>query len=210
MTGKSKHQEGGPLIDYFVATVPKKGESISGDRSLVTCEEERCLLAAIDGLGHGDEAAAAAERAIATLAAHSRESLLLLMRRCHEALHGTRGVVMTLATINAKEDTMTWLGVGNVEGVLFRADPTATPAREEAMLRGGVVGYQIPQLRASVISMSKGDTLMFATDGIYTGFADTVRLSDSPQQIAEHICAHNKKETDDALVLVVRYHGLQG
>ena len=35
---------------------------------------------------------------------------------------------------------MTWLGVGNVEGVLLRA--ALRIARESVLLRGGVAGYQ--------------------------------------------------------------------
>ena len=61
---------------------------------------------------------------------------------------------------------MTWLGVGNVEGVLIRADTRATPAAESVLLRGGVVGYQLPALQASVVPVSRGDLLILATDGI--------------------------------------------
>lgn len=197
----------GSLIDFVVTTVPMLGEANSGDRSLVVFPSGGCLIAAVDGLGHGTEAAAAAERAIATLEAFAHESVLSSIRRCHDALRGTRGAVLTLAYINGRDETMTWLGVGNVEAVLLRADPAAIPPREDALLRGGVLGYQIPQLRASVVSLSKGDTVIFATDGISSGFADRIRVNDSLQQIADHICATHKKANDDALVLVARFRG---
>jgi serine/threonine protein phosphatase PrpC len=82
------------------------------------------------------------------------------------------------------------------------------PQRENILLRGGVVGYQLPPLRASVFTISKGDTLIFATDGIQNGFIDGANKNANPQQIADSICERYKKETDDALVLVVRYRGI--
>ena len=77
------------------------------------------LIAAVDGTGHGAEAAAAAKIAAATLEAHAWESPIALLLRCHDELKGTRGAVMTLAFIHLRDRTLTWLGVGNVEAVLF-------------------------------------------------------------------------------------------
>jgi serine phosphatase RsbU (regulator of sigma subunit) len=34
------------------------------------------------------------------------------------------------------------------------------------LLRSGVVGYQLPTLRASTLPIAPGDLLIFATDGI--------------------------------------------
>jgi hypothetical protein len=59
---------------------------------------------------------------------------------------------------------MTWLGVGNVQGVLMRADAKKGKVKESLLLRGGVVGSQLPALQATVIPIVKGDTLVFATD----------------------------------------------
>jgi hypothetical protein len=71
-------------------------------------------------------------------------------------------------------------------------------------LRGGVVGYQLPALRASVRPISPGDLLVFATDGIRAEFAQGLVLGDPPQQIADGILARHLKGNDDALVLVAR------
>ncbi len=100
---------------------------------------------------------------------------------------------------------MTWLGVGNVEGFLLRAAPNSP--RESVLLRGGVIGYQLPPLRATVLSLARGDTLVLATDGIKSTFADNLNLADPPQQIADRILARCNKDIDDALVLVVHYLG---
>lgn len=188
--------------------MPMEGHNESGDRYLVKEVPEGYLIAAVDGLGHGEEAAEAAKQAIAALEAFAHESIITLLKRCNGQVRNTRGVVMSLALMNIHEETLTWLGVGNVEGVLLRADPHAKPHRENILLRGGMVGYQLPPLYASVLSLSKGDTLIFATDGIHTGFAEGVKITEPAQHIAEGICKRHKKGTDDALVLVARYLGV--
>jgi hypothetical protein len=192
------------------------GQSVCGDRCVVKALRNAVLMAAIDALGHGEEAAAAAEITAATLEAHADESVIALIGRCHEALRRTRGVALSLGAINAQDSSLTWLGVGNVEGVLLRApyrtgtgraDPQDGPAYEHVLLRGGVVGYQLPCLRASNIPLRRGDTLVFATDGIKSGFAHAVALGDPPKKIAHGLLAQYARRSDDALVLVARYLG---
>ena len=180
---------------------------MSGDGHLVQEFPGGALAAAVDGVGHGAEAAAAAQVAIETLQGHARQSVLPLVQRCHEALLKTRGAVMTLASVNAADGTMTWVGVGNVEGVLLRADAKASPAREHALLLGGVVGLQLPVLRGFVIPVTARDTLIFATDGIRSGFDEGLPLDLPARQIADRIMGRFSKGTDDALVLVARYLG---
>jgi serine phosphatase RsbU (regulator of sigma subunit) len=166
------------------------------------------LLGAIDGLGHGEEAAVAARRAVLTLEDYSNESPLTLIKECHEQLRGTRGVVMTLASLSFAYNTISWLGVGNVEGLLLRADARTGTAKQRILSRPGVVGYQLPRLAASELPLAKDDLLVFATDGIDGGFTEIINRQDSAQAIADHICSRFAKNTDDALVLVTRYLGI--
>ena len=86
---------------------------------------------------------------------------------------------MSLASFSGRDHTMIWLGVGNVEGVLIRRVQTVNAARETILLRGGIVGYQLPPLRATTVPVIRGDTLIFATDGIREGFADDRRPANS-------------------------------
>ena len=165
------------------------------------------LVAVADGLGHGPEAVEAARRAIGLLEESVGEHPLRSVRRCHEGLAGTRGAVLSLAWIDGAADAMTWIGVGNVEGVLLRADREASPAQEQLLLRAGVVGRQLPTLLASIVPLSPGDTLVFATDGIRPDFAGDLRIAEPPEQAAHRILARHGTGTDDALVVVARYRG---
>lgn len=207
MSGKSL--ESASLLEWGVAQRALPGQGESGDQFVVRPFRDGALLAAVDGLGHGSEAAAAARTAVGVLtaAARARESVISLVRRCHEALLETRGAVMSLASFNAQDSTLTWLGIGNVEGVLARADPAVAPPRETLLLRGGVVGYQLPSLYASVIPVMPGDALVLATDGVRSDFGADLGHGEAPQAMADRLLAQYGKGTDDALVLVVQFAG---
>jgi phosphoserine phosphatase RsbX len=195
------------IVDWAVATLALEGESESGDLHAVFPFEGGALVAAIDGLGHGPEAAVAARSAADALERQPGQPVMELLSRCHESLRGTRGAVITLASFDVRRATMCWVGVGNIEGTLLRAEPGEGRPRESVMLVGGVPGHQLPNLRANELPVSPGDTLVLATDGVRGGYLDLVDASDPPQQLADHLLAEYGKGTDDALVLVARYLG---
>src|ERR1700739_1108618 len=111
-----------PVIDWGVAASTLPGQTQSGDLHLVKPVPTGVLIAVVDGLGHGAEAATAARTAVSTLSEHASESVLALLERCHWALKGSRGAVMSLAFADRQHDTLTWVGVGNVECILLHAD----------------------------------------------------------------------------------------
>jgi hypothetical protein len=132
------------------------------------------------------------------------------MQQCHQSLTGSRGAVISVAAFSAAMETMTWLGVGNVDGLLLRAEAAATPSRELLLLRGGVVGVHLPALTAAIVPVVPGDTLIFATDGVRSEFLDQIRAHrDAPQTLAGRILERFGRGTDDALVLVARYLGAE-
>lgn len=188
------------LVATGRAGAPLAGQTSSGDRGLVLEFPGGALVAAIDGLGHGHDACLAAEEAEHVLEDDPAAPVDELVQRCHARLRSTRGAVMTLASIH--EGALTWVGVGNVEGLLVR------PGGIDAVpLRGGIVGYQIPPLVARQIKVAPGDTLVLATDGIRSGFRAEVDLRD-PQMIADAVLAKYAKSNDDACVVVARYLGV--
>jgi hypothetical protein len=125
---------------------------------------------------------------------------------CHEKLRATRGVVLSVASVDIKHGLMTWLGVGNVHGVLVRADKKL--GQETLMLRGGVVGDHLPPLQAAVLPVGQGDMLVFATDGIRTDFQATLSALENPQRAADRILKGFSNGSDDALVLALRITGI--
>src|SRR5712692_5044044 len=197
-----------PMVEYGVARFVLPGQDESGDHHLVCCNRNGILIAAIDGIGHGEEAANVSRTAAALLRSSADEPIISLVERCHERLRTTRGVVLSLASIDSEHGMMTWLGVGNVQGVLMRSDAKKGNVQESLLLRAGVVGSQLPALQAAVLPIVRGDTLFFATDGVRSDFSVTLSARENPQRAADRILQHYGSGNDDALVLVSRLTGI--
>lgn len=195
------------FMSWAAAEQPMPGEGCSGDISIVETVEDGALIAVADGLGHGNEAAKAAAVAKLTLRRYAGEPLEAVMKHCHDALRGTRGVALTLAQLNVAMNTLTWLGVGNVEGRLWAADSGASMLRQAPPLRGGVVGHALPNLRSSTIPIGRGDVIILNTDGVNNRFHQEILLTGTAQQLADNILKDHWMRRDDALVLVARYLG---
>ena len=165
------------------------------------------MLGVVDGLGHGPAAAAAARQAVQVLAENADSDPTAALRLCHERLRASRGVVLTLAWLDAPRACMTWLGVGNVQAVLVRGAGEAGPQQENLVGRAGVVGRQLPPLHPGTVAIAPGDLLVLATDGIHPGFARAIPRLDSAQRAADEILARHRTGVDDGLVLVARYRG---
>jgi negative regulator of sigma-B (phosphoserine phosphatase) len=194
-----------PSVDFGVATRALDGES--GDLHLVQSFAGGVLIAVADGLGHGPGAAAAAKAATAILAAHPGESVPWLMKACHDALKGTRGAVLSLASIDASAGRMSWAGIGNVEVMLFHPTATALRHRDAVMLQGGILGHRYPAPRVATLPIEPGDLLAFATDGIRADFEKEIHFANPLQVSADRVLARCGKATDDALILIARWNG---
>ena len=196
-------------LQWGTATTPHPAQHVSGDVALVIPAHEGALVAVIDGLGHGHEAARAAQIARETVSETASLDVAALARRCHRALAHTRGAALALADLSTSASTLTWLGVGNVEGRLIRAGHgTQRPSGNASLrLHRGIVGHQLPAITAVTLEIRRGDILMIATDGIGARFGEADDVSGSPQRIAERILAEHWTAADDALVLVLRYLG---
>jgi negative regulator of sigma-B (phosphoserine phosphatase) len=197
-----------PMVEYGIAKFVLPGQGESGDHHLVCCNRNGILVAAIDGIGHGEEAASAAKATAALLRSFADEPIISLVERCHENLRSTRGVVLSLASIDPEHGMMTWLGVGNVQGVLMRSAAKKGNAQESLLLRAGVVGSHLPPLQAAVLPVVKGDTLFFVTDGVRVDFSETLSSREDPQRAADRILEQYRSGNDDALIVVARLMGI--
>jgi negative regulator of sigma-B (phosphoserine phosphatase) len=196
------------MLEYGLAKHAHRGESESGDLHMVCCNQNGVLIAVIDGIGHGEEATEVAKIAATLLRSSVDEPVISLVELCHEKLKATRGVVMSLAFVSPEQKMMTWIGVGNVQGVLVRADTKKGNPQESLLLRAGVVGSKLPFLQASVLPVSQGDTIVFATDGIQSDFLVGLSAKENPQRAADRIMTKFRSNNDDALVLVARLTGI--
>jgi phosphoserine phosphatase RsbX len=195
------------LLESGAASRTRPGEADAGDLAVVTRNARGTLVAAIDGAGHGMEAVKAARAGAAVVRAHAGDDLFALVVRCHEALRPTRGVAMSIAFFPDGVRAVTWLGIGNVEGVVVGGDGAGPRPKFALRLAGGVLGHELPTVTRETLELRRGDVVVFATDGIEPSFVDSLRLAGPPQEIADRIADAHWRPTDDGLVLVVRYLG---
>ena len=200
-----------PCVVWAAAGRALPGEVETGDRAVHVELVGGAVVAVVDGLGHGPEAALASARAVEVIEGHAGEhvdalSIDEVVAAAHTRLARTRGVAMTIATITC-DGTMRWVGVGNVEAHLLRADGHRARRDASAVLYGGVVGYRVPRLRVSTVQLAPGDLLVMATDGIQVDFTDHVIVGDPPERVVARVLERSARTNDDALVAAVRYQG---
>lgn len=194
------------FIEYGAAVTALSGEAESGDSYVISPFVNGVLIAVIDGLGHGSEAALAGKLAAEIIREHAAESVISLMQRCHAGLQSTRGAVMNIASFNAFDNSLTFLGVGNIESHFISV---GNRSKRILLQRPGLVGFSLPLLRPECISLKQGDMLIQVTDGIQSGFEEEFPFEAPVQTSADFVLNGFAKGNDDALALVVRYRGLQ-
>jgi phosphoserine phosphatase RsbX len=193
------------VLERGEAGAPLEGEDRSGDLAVFTTFDGGALVAAIDGLGHGGAAADAAEAAAEQFRIHAAAPPDTLLRRCHEALRSTRGVVATLAWFDLGDGALTWTGIGNVEGRLVRADRARGDSLDSPTLFGGVLGWSLPAVRLVRTRLAPGDCLVMATDGIAADFGSSLLPGVPAPDQARRVLESHSRGSDDALVVAVRY-----
>jgi negative regulator of sigma-B (phosphoserine phosphatase) len=198
-----------PALECGCAGSAIEGEERSGDLAVLVAYPGGGLVAVIDGLGHGDAAADAAEAAAVILREHAGDAPQQLFERCHRALRRTRGVVMTVAWFDLDARQLRWVGVGNVEARLLRAGARTDglpPSAPSPLVLGGVVGYQLPKaIRAGRVALEPGDAVVFATDGVTADYSAVLDPGLDVQAQADRVLHSHGKGSDDALAVVVRW-----
>jgi negative regulator of sigma-B (phosphoserine phosphatase) len=200
--------EGAPwpaALERGEAGAPLAGETRSGDLAVFAPYEGGALVATIDGLGHGEAAADAAEAAAAVLSERPDEPPDALLKRCHTALRTTRGVVATLAWFDLATGGLSWTGIGNVEGRLVRASRQRGDSDDSPTLFGGVLGWSLPTVRVVRTELQPGDCLVMATDGVAADFGSSLMPGVPAEEQARRVLASHARGSDDALVVAVRY-----
>ena len=61
-----------------------------------------------------------------------------------QRIAATRGAAISLAFVSPSKGTMTWLGIGSVEGRVLSGDPSATRPKGSLALGNGVPGHELP------------------------------------------------------------------
>ncbi len=186
-------------MEIGVAQRPAQGETLCGDAYAVVRCGNRTLVALADGLGHGPEAARAAE----AFCSHAREAadrpLDAILASADRVVAGTRGVAAALLRLDPPGH-FEFAGVGNV---VLRA-LSRRPIHPLSV--AGTLGRRSARrLRCERFEVDRGDLLVLYTDGV-SGRWDLSPLRGEPtERLARELLDVHGRAHDDATCLVVRW-----
>lgn len=176
------------------------GETVSGDAWRLAIEERRASALLIDGLGHGSEAALAAQAGADGFAEGPFEPPEAVLAKAHQRMAGTRGGAMAVAQYDG-QGMLRFVGIGNISGSLVAAETSRGLASHP-----GIVGGQFRKARVFDHPQVGGQLLVMHSDGLQSRW----RLGDypglwhrHPAVIAALLHRDFCRKRDDATVLVI-------
>jgi negative regulator of sigma-B (phosphoserine phosphatase) len=180
------------MVDWICT--PKDGEIENGDIAVVRRDEAGTLLAVIDALGHGPQAAAVSRTAAALIVESPfPDGPLPVIEALHERLRGTRGAVALVCVVRG--DRLEACSVGNVEMRCWRA-------RIPIVLTPGIVGSQLRRPRVFGGDLPDGDRIVVFSDGVSARFSLDDARELSPAEACRAIMKTHRRAHDDATVMV--------
>lgn len=188
------------------ASRPFPGETANGDAWVIRRLGTVFRLSVIDGLGHGPDAAAAAQAALDCLDRIVDPEPAVAIEACHRVLHSTRGVVMLVASIDIVANRLRFAGVGNVEARLQLVD-----GEQRLVSYRGIVGVILPTIRTFDYALTSQWRLLAYTDGIRGRFDMATEIDGETVDSAwaQRFLNCWARPTDDATVVVVAAQGTQ-
>ena len=189
-------------VEVGALTVPLAGEDACGDGWGVACDGAGATLLAADGLGHGPEAAAASQAAIAELQHRPASEAAQLVDASHQALRITRGAALAAVRIDFESDTLRFAGIGNIGAYVIDGD-----TRRALVSHNGIVGHNMRKVQEFSAPCPPGAVVILHSDGIQTQW-DLDKypglLGHSTALIAAMLMRDYIRRRDDAMVVVVR------
>ena len=143
------------------ATRARAGETVCGDATSWHRQAGRIVLALADGLGHGAEAAAAAQAALDCIARHPGLDCERLFSLCDRALRSSRGAALAIVIIDERSGLAQLASVGNVRVRLI-----GTSRRLSFGGARGIIGAGYRNLAPESVILQAGDMLVLFSDGI--------------------------------------------
>jgi anti-sigma regulatory factor (Ser/Thr protein kinase) len=181
---------------------PMPGETRSGDGWGCEFLADRCILALVDGLGHGPGAAAAAELAVASVRQHRTKAPAAIVQYAHDALRATRGAALAVAEIDLPRQALHYCGVGNISATIIAGDNL-----RHLVSYNGTAGHEARKIVEFTYPWSANALLIMHSDGLMTRWnlqAYPGLIQRHPSLIAGVLYRDFVRGRDDVTVLAVK------
>lgn len=179
----------------------KRGETIPGDAWTAIQHPGRCVIVVADGLGHGPDAARAAQEATNVFEANSALNPARILELIHLALRPTRGAAVAVTEISGGQ--VKFAGIGNISGSIV----SPTKDVRHMVSHNGIAGHEARKFQEFSYGWVRGSLLVLHSDGLNTRFRTeaypgmTVR---HPSLIAGVLFRDFDRKTDDVTVVVTK------
>ncbi len=175
--------------------------SVNGDAFVVKKGNKAALVAVIDGLGHGQLAHLASQKARSYIENHFEQPLLKIFQGVDHTCQSTRGVVMALARFDWEQMLLSFASVGNIDARVFgSSEPT------RFIFRRGIVGRKAPNPKVTQHRWEEKSMLILFSDGLKNHWTRD-ELAQFPRQpvssVAHRLLRKYSRDNDDATVIVV-------
>lgn len=178
------------------------GETVCGDGWALDIGPRGPTLFVVDGSGHGQFAAQAAEIATKIFEQHAGEDCVALVERIHRGLAPTRGAALAVARVDRAQQLIRFVGVGNIAGSLI----IGAEARQ-MVSHNGIAGHVAPRIREFTYPISGTPCVVLHSDGL----SNRWRMADYPGLVACHpsliagiLYRDFRRGRDDATIAVIR------
>ena len=192
----------GRTLQVGAVCTPAPNEHVAGDGWVVLQQEGRTLVVVADGLGHGPDAAVAAEAAAGIARDLRQRGPAEVVERMHLALRSTRGAAVAVCELEQVTRQARFAGIGNISAALIESG-----ASRSLTSHTGIVGHQVRKVQEFVYAWPAVAVLVLHSDGVATRW----RLDQYPGLAARHpsliagvLHRDHLRGRDDATVLVLR------
>lgn len=190
-------------LDIGAATRPHPGMGDNGDVFIIKKWEKSAIVAVVDGVGHGQFAYRAAQKARQYIEVHFDQPLIEMFRGVALNCTATRGVVMAVARFDWEERKMTFACIGDIEARVI-----GTPEPMTFVVRRGIVGVNAPNPVVTEHPWDiRGNMMILHSDGLPTHWQweEFPHLfNKTAEEVAWGLLNSLAKDNDDATVVVVR------
>ena len=192
----------GARVEAGGLSVPRPGEAVCGDAWTLRDDEDATTVLVVDGLGHGKEAAEAADVAVAAFERMPERTPAETAGALHAALRPTRGAALAVARIEPALRRMRFCGIGNIAGAVVGPDVS-----RHLVSTPGIAGHTTHRLQEFHYDLPEVGWIVVHSDGVDTRWSlGNYRDLDTrhPLLAAGLIYRDHRRGRDDATVVVAR------
>jgi anti-sigma regulatory factor (Ser/Thr protein kinase) len=192
----------GEACAFGAVCTAMRGETVSGDCWRLALQPTQSAAVVMDGLGHGEHAAEAAQAGASAFSESPFDLPEMVIERVHARLHGSRGAAGACLQ-RSTDGRLRFVGIGNISA---RA---CGPLGSQGMAsHTGILGVQARRLQQFEYDGRQHPLLVMHSDGVaarwdlnhYEGLRGR-----HPAVIAAVLYRDHRRERDDATILVVAH-----